>query len=368
MTTGFIDWTEGKICLYIFEKKGSDYILVDTVYSSFEDELNQNSLAPLAKTNIEYIYLSVPLNLLSLREMSFPFSDKNKIKDTISYELEGILLGNISDYSIDHVVTESLESGSKVLAVCIEKTRLKEIINTFSSVGLEPKVITSVDLRLSAGKPENLLEDPAFSEEIRAEAVREELLNPSINLRQKDLAYTGDIERTKKTFRSTAVLVLILLLILGADTTLRFRSLKKEHTLLTKEINTTYRNAFPADTKIVDAVRQFRGNLNLLMRKKAVLEGIPVLDTLLNIADLKDNNITLHEFTADEDNILIKGTTVSFKDVESFKNTLSSFFIDVKVLDSNASADKKISFTVTMKEKNIHSATNLHEYSQIIKK
>ncbi len=368
MTTGFIDWTEGEICLYVFEKKGSDYILADTISTSFEGEVNPNSLDPLSKTNIEYIYLSVPLNLLSLREMSFPFSDKNKIKETLAYELEGVLLGNINDYSIDHIITESFENGSKVLAVCIEKTRLQKIINTFLSPGLEPKVITSVDLRLSAGKPENLLGDPAFSKEIRAEAVREELLNPSINLRQEDLAYTGDIERTKKTFRLTTVLVLVLLLILGADTTLRFRSLKKEYTLLTKEINTTYRHAFPADRKIVDAVRQFKGNLNLLMAKKAVLEGIPVLDTLLDIADLKDNNITLHEFTAEGRNILIKGATVSFENVESFKNILSSLFTDVKVLNSNASADKKISFTITMKEKNIHSATNLHEYSQIIKK
>lgn len=348
MKIGFIDWTEERLYLYIFEKKGNKYALLDITSVPLKGELNQNSLSPLARTDIQEIYLSVPINILSLRELSFPFSDKNKIKDTIPYELEGILLGNVTDYSIDHIVTESLEGGSKVLAICMEKTKLKEIIDTFSSVGLEPKVITSIDLRLSGGKSEKLLEGLTFKEETRAETAKEELINPLINLRQEELAYKGDIERFKKTFQLTAILVLILVLIFGIDVTLKFISLKKEYTSLTKQIHTLYRNTFPEDRKIVDPVRQFKGNFNMLMKKRSVLEGIPVLDILRNIANLKDDNITLQEFNADKKNILIKGVATSFEDVEAFKNTLLSSFKDVKVIDSNVSADKKIRFTIVM--------------------
>ncbi len=349
--TGFIDWTEGKLSLYVFEKKGNQYTLVDTQSVPLEGELNQASLTPFVKANIEQIYLSIPVNLFSLRELSFPFSDRTKIKDTISYELEGIVLGDISDYSIDYIIKESSESGSQVLAVCMEKTKLRDIIDIFSSVGLEPVSITSIDLRFSSKNIEMLFENPALGEEIRAEAAREELVNPLINLRQEELAYKGDIDRIKRSLRFTGTLVLVLLLILGFDLTLNLISLKKETTLLAKEINSTYYKVFPEDTKLVDAVRQFKGNFNALMEKKTVLGGTPVLDIMLYIANLKNKNITLEEFSASEENILIKGTAASFENVDSFKSALSSSFTEVKVIDSKASPDKKIRFSIIMKEK-----------------
>jgi len=130
---GFIDWTEEDLHFYIFDKKGGQYILADTISIPLKNGINQDSLSSIAKSRADHIYLSVPVTALSLREVSFPFSDRNKINDTISYELEGILLGNIRDYSVDHVVTESSENGSKVLAVCLEKTKLREIIEIFAS-------------------------------------------------------------------------------------------------------------------------------------------------------------------------------------------------------------------------------------------
>jgi type II secretory pathway component PulL len=345
---GFIDLTDGKLHLYIFEKKGSQHTLIDTISVTIEGELNQSSLASLVKTNIEHVYLSLPVNLLSLRELSFPFSDKNKIKDTISYELEGILLGNIGDYSIDYLITESSDSGSRVLAACMEKTKLRDTIDLFSSVGLEPVVITSLDLRLSSKNIEMLFKTPTTGEEIRAEAAREELVNPTINLRQEELAYKGDIERIKKSLRFTGVLVLLLMLILGSYTTIKLISLKKENALLKKEMNTIYHDAFPEDTKIIDAVRQFKGNLNSLRGKKTILGGMPVLDILLNIANLKNKNIILSELNIDGENILIKGSALSFENVDSFKNALSSSFTQVRVIDSRSSSDKKISFSMIM--------------------
>ncbi len=311
-------------------------------------------MASLIKTNIETVYLSVPLNFLTLRELDFPFSDKNKIMDTISYELEGVLLGDIREYSIDHTIIESAESRSKVLAVCLEKTRLRDIIDVFSSAGLEPKVVTSVDLRISRGKGEKLLEEPTSNRKIREEASREELLNPSVNLRQYELAYTGDIERFKNNLKLSGALALILLILVGALAALRLVTVKKDYKSLTKEVHTIYKNVFPGDKKIIDVERQLKGNLNILMEKKTVLGGIPVLDILRTIAVNKNNdNITLYEFSADGKNILIKGIATSFEDVESLKKNLASAFHKVKVMSSDATADKKINFTIIMQEKTV---------------
>ncbi|GBE05518.1 GspL periplasmic domain protein [bacterium BMS3Abin10] len=348
MKTGFIDWTEGKLSFYVFEKKGGKYTLIDTISRPLEGGLSQAVLSSLAAPRVEHVYLSVPADLLSLRELDFPFSDKDKIKDTISFELEGLLLGDTSEYSIDHVVTELTESGSRALAVCVEKTKLREVIDLFSSVGLEPVMVSSIDLRLSGKNAEKLFDSTVADEQTRARAAGEELAAPTINLRQGDLAYKGDIERIKKSLRVTAVLVMIFLLMFGADIATKRISLKKQNSLLTKEISSLFREAFPEDKKIVDVSRQFSANLKILKGKKAILAGMPVLDILLQITELQKEDITLGEFNIDKAGIIIKGSASSFENVDSFKSALSSAFTEVKVLDSESLPDKKITFSIIM--------------------
>lgn len=354
---GFIDWTEEKITLHTFNKKRGQYTLADSVSVPVEGRLNSSALIPLVRPGIERIHLSVPVNLLTIRELDFPFSNKNKIKDTIPYELEGMVLGNVSEYSIDYIIKDKSASvnlsatGSQVLAVCIEKTKLREILDLFSSAGLEPISVTSIDLRFSVKNIEILFESPSLGEKIRAEAAREDIANPLINLRQNEFVYKGDIDRIKSSLRFTAVLASVLLLLLSLDLTLKLTSLKKENNLLANEINSLYRKTFPDEKKIVDAIRQFKGNFNAIKGKKAVLGGVPVLNELLNIAGLKNKNITLDEFSADEERIIIKGSAASFENVDAFKNTLASSFKEIKIIDSVASPDKKIHFSIIMKEK-----------------
>jgi len=351
--TGFIDWTEKELHLYIFSKSRGGYSLDETKSLPLKGEPDQNSISSLVKGSLENICLSLPADILSFRELSFPFSDRKKIKETIAYELEGALLGNVNDYCIDHMITGAAESAAKVLAVCIEKKKLREIIDIFSSAGLEPKLITSLDIRLAGGDSIKLLEGSISDTEIRAEAARKELSEHSINLRQDELSYKKDIEQTKKTFQLSAFLLLILLLMLLTNTMITFTAVKKEQKSLSKKIQSVYQTAFPEDKKVVDAVRQFKGNINTLKKKNSALGGVPALDILQGIANLKNRNITLHEFSADDNNIAVKGTAVSFEEVESFKTALSSAFENAKVSDSSASADKKINFTIIMKEKAI---------------
>lgn len=345
---GFIDWIDGKLSLYVFEKKDSQYILTDTLSTRFEGELDQSSLTSLVKSGIEHIYLSVPVSLLSMRELNFPFSDKSKIKDTINFELEGILLGNTVDYSIDYSITDSSENSTRVLAACMEKTKLRDVVDLFSSVGLEPVVITSLALRLSNGNIEKLLESPSDAEETRKAAAEEEIVSPSINLRQDDLAYKGDIDRIKKSLRFTGVLILLLMLLFGSITAIKLVSTKKDNTLIKKEMNILFHDVFPEEKKIVDVQRQFKGNIKSLMAKNKILGGMPVLDILLDIASLKHANITLNELNVGSENISVKGTALSFENVDEFKKALSSSFAGVKVIDSKSSPDKKISFSIIM--------------------
>lgn len=353
MKTGFIDWTEKEINLYFFEKSGHSFELIDSTSVPVEDELNPEQLIPFLKRGMDNTYVSVPIDLLTLREMEFPFSDRDKIRDTISFELEGLLLGDTSDYSINHIILESLDTGSKVLAVCLEKERIRGIIDMFSAAGIDPRVITSIDLWLYGGRGENLLGKPISDKNVRAETARQELANPSINLRSGELAYTGDIEKFKKRLRLTAALVLILLVIIGINSTFRLNKAKDTHAFMQRKLHSIYRAVYPEDKKIIDVRRQFEGNLNSLKKKKEILAGVPILEMLLDIAKQGNQNVTLHEFNSDANNIIIKGTASSFEDVETMRNSLSAKFKTVKVMDSSATADKKINFTIVMQERSV---------------
>ncbi len=75
-----------------------------------------------------------------------------------------------------------------------------------------------------------------------------------------------------------------------------------------------------------------------------------MLDTLREIALQKNSMIILHELNADGKNIIIKGAAKSFEEVESLKDTLTSGFRGVKVIESGTSADNKIIFTILMQD------------------
>lgn len=353
MKTGFIDLLDNSINFYVYEKTGSDFELSDTSSSAIDHDVTVESLSPVLEAGIDELFLSLPLSYLTLREITFPFSDAAKINDILVYELDGLLLGNVNDYSIDHVVIETHDGSSRVKAVCIKKSKLREILDIFSSAGLDPKVITSIDLWLYGGNGENILGTPIGDKTIRGETAKQELLKPSINLRQHELSYTGDIDRIKKGLRMTMSLVLLLFIIIAAGSAYRLYAVNSDYRDLSNRMRTYYKSIFPEDNKIVDPLRQFQGKLKELQNKKAVLGGIPVLEPLKNIAELTGNTITLTEFSADAQRLLIKGTAGDFQKVDELKAALAAIFGGVKVLDSKAVSDREVAFSMTMQEKSL---------------
>jgi type II secretory pathway component PulL len=134
---------------------------------------------------------------------------------------------------------------------------------------------------------------------------------------------------------------------------LKFLNVKKEDKSLSSQRQTIYQQVFPEDRKIVDLERQFQGNLNSLKKRKAVLVGIPTLDILKDITLRSNRKVTLSEFNADGNTILLRGTAKSFEDVEAVKNNMSSSYSNVKVTNSKSTADKKIDFTIIMKDRSL---------------
>ena len=144
MKTGFIDWTDNFIRLYQFEKQGGVFKLTDTASAPYEGDINSAVLNQLSSAVDMKWHLSVPLSILTLRELNFPFSSKSKIRDTITYELQGLLLKEAGDYVIAYLETGSVETATRVMAACREKDRAREIRITSDPACLEARVIPTL--------------------------------------------------------------------------------------------------------------------------------------------------------------------------------------------------------------------------------
>jgi type II secretory pathway component PulL len=353
-----IDIQDEHLDLYVAERNGDDVRMMDTDSIPFKGSLEQ-ALKGLSGRCGAHIYLSLPLSMLSLRELDFPFSDRKKIEETIRYEIDDLLLGSADEYIIDHLIMQGSGDRCRVLAVCIEKKRLGEMINTFSSAGIEPRVITSLDVRLIGDggmeSPLSITGLQGMDIKRRREVVVKELQRPSINLRKGEFQYTGNIEDIAKKLRLTTILLILILLAFSTGNLKSLLQIKDENSILSRKTYEIYRNAFPADKRVIDPVRQFRGKVNQMMKKREVFGSRSVIDTLKEISGIigmpgVSREIRLREFRSGQEGILIKGTAGTFEDVEALRNRLSSHYEDVKVLDSSLSPDSRVDFTIMMKE------------------
>lgn len=351
MPSLFIDWQDSEVHIYEYERKKGQFVLSQSISIPIDDDLVRSLSSANICSHPDNIILSIPMSLLSLREVTFPFIGTDKISKTIGFELDGLLIGSADDYVIDHVITDEEQHQSKALAVCVLKTKLLEIIDIFSAAGIEPKIITSLDIRLSRGNPDKLFNEHDTYSEARTKAAMEELTSQTLNFRKDAFTYIKDVQRIKRTLHLSFLLILALLIIIGIQNSFKLFYLREEQSQLNKDIQNVYQNAFPEDRRVLDPIRQFTGNLSELNGKKSVLVGIPVLDILRSIAETMKTGIRLYEFNVGKENILIRGTATGFQEVEIFRDSLSGVFDEVNITDSKSSPDRSVSFSMVMRSR-----------------
>jgi general secretion pathway protein L len=86
----------------------------------------------------------------TLRLITLPFSDPKKIEQVLGYELESQILGEISDLVYDSVISSTRGDQTNVIAVAMQRDRVKEIIEAMQQIGAEPRVIGAAPLSYAA--------------------------------------------------------------------------------------------------------------------------------------------------------------------------------------------------------------------------
>ncbi len=109
--------------------------------------------------DVENAYLSLPVSGLNFRVIDLPFSDKDRVREVLPFELDGIILGGTDRVIFDCVVLGSSDDKYQVLAVYIEKDSIREILARLKSFNLDP---VFVNLYRASEYPEGFYPIPTF--------------------------------------------------------------------------------------------------------------------------------------------------------------------------------------------------------------
>lgn len=324
----------------------------------FEREKSVNVAPSSSAVNelgeINEFYLSLPLRLLNFRIMRFPFSDRQKLKDVIPFELDGLILGGSESVVFDPIVLGKSGNDFDVLVAYAEKKALGEILTKLTTIGIDPQVVTSVELQSVVAKGNgdiavNLMSSssPGFDE--RIEAAKKELSAHTLNLRTGTFAYTKDAERITRSFKVTALLLLLLLLVINSDLFLRVITAKREASAVRSEIRSLYAGLFPDDKKITDELYQTKSHMKELQERETVVSGVFPLRFLRDLSQRTVQDAKFDEINLEREIVTMRGEALSLESVDKMKTKLWEFLKDVSVSDVKSSVEGKVRFTIVAK-------------------
>lgn len=354
--TLFADLKDGELTCYAFEKNGRNSTPKEIATSHVGEGYAFALERPLERPDESF--LSLPLSLLDFRVLELPFSDIRKIRELVPFEIDNLVLGGSGSVVFDVYTISSSGGKSQVLVAYVPKDTLGTILGQLKASGIDPKAVISVELAsivASSSTVEEIAQRllvPAPAEnKVRIGNALREITNPTINLRRGEFAYTADEERTRKSLRMTAILVLLLLLVFAGDSVMGIIAATRENNSIRTAMRKTYQGLFPSEKKISDEVYQLRAHMKELKDKEASFVGVSPLGTLLDLSRISGSGIVFSEVSVDRENIVLKGESPSMSDVQKTKTELEKVFSTVNISDTKPSAQNKTLFTITAKAK-----------------
>lgn len=352
---GFIDLQPSShfpfpISIYVFKSSSTGY----EFESSMEYSDESAASLPASLDDIEEFYLSLPLEFLDFRILKLPFSDREKLKKVIPFELDSLIMDGSDSVVFDSIVLGSSDDNFDILVAYVKKEILKDLLTKLSSLNIDPRIITSIGLQaIVKGEMEDiatrLMNREALNADDRVSTAREELTAHTINLRTGLFAYTKDDEKIGKTLKVTFVLFMLLVLVINSDLAFRIITTKGEASSIKKEMRNIYAGLFPDEKKIIDELYQMKSHMKEIQEKREALMGVYPLQFMLNLSQ-RTPGVVFNEISLDRKLITMKGEAASMDEIGKMKTRLSEFLTDVSISDIKPSTDGKTFFTVVAKD------------------
>lgn len=332
---------------YVFRNGSSGYELERSVSFSAETDPSHDQMPA-----VEEICLSLPLDLVDFRILELPFSDREKLKKVIPFELDALIMDRSDGIVFDTHILGRSEKGFSVLVAYVRGDILGDLLVRLQSHGIDPKIITSLDLEAlikekSSDLTLRLLDSYAANSGDRVSLARESLMSCSINLRSGRFAYTKDDEKFRKMLKIMFVLLILFIMVIHADLAFRIITSNREASLIRRDMRSAYTAVFPDDKKITDELYQIKAHLKELTEKGDLVIGVSPLDSLRAVAE-RVSRVSFNEINLDGGLLVMKGQARSMDDISGLKQRLSEVFAEVSVSDINPSEGATL-FTVVAK-------------------
>lgn len=184
--------------------------------------------------------------------------------------------------------------------------------------------------------------------------LRKGLLNEAINFRRGEFEYTKDRQEARRALKMSMVIAAVLVLLAGADFSLRYINSAKEISFYKKALRESYLRLFPGEQNISDEAYQLEAKLKSLEKEASVLGGgFSALDSLNAVARGGAGlGVRLFEVSVSEGKLNARGEAGSFEKTDELKARLlkESFFGDVRITDIKASkGGAAFSLTATLR-------------------
>ncbi len=347
---GFID-LDSKMSgnVYVFRDVRGKYELENTLEFDGDGVSSQPDT-----TGISEFVLSLPVESLNYRLLKLPFSDKEKLTKVVPLELENLMLENPDDVVFDATVLGGAGDQFDVLAAYVRKGTLQEILAKLWSLGIDPYIVTCLDLQTAAKKGAEgiaswLMSPEGLNHEERIEAARGELLRHTLNLRTGPFAYTKDTEKIMRKLRTTVVLFFLLTLLVNSYLILKIASARNEASAIKRDMRNMYTHLFPGEKRITDELYQMKSHMKEIGEKGDALIGVYPLQFMLDLSRRTVPGVAVNEISLERDLSIIKGEASSMADVDRMKAKLSEFLANASVSDIKQTSSGRLSFTITAK-------------------
>jgi type IV pilus assembly protein PilM len=114
-----------------------------------KDELLQTALKKITSQakQVDQIRLAIPSSMVIFKELIVPFTDNNKIRMVLDYEIEPMLPFSLDDAVIDFIITQEnkAEKSSQIIVAAVRNQDLQVLLDQCTAADIEPTCIT-IDL------------------------------------------------------------------------------------------------------------------------------------------------------------------------------------------------------------------------------
>jgi general secretion pathway protein L len=177
-------------------------------------------------------------------------------------------------------------------------------------------------------------------------------LEEPVNFRSGDLSYTAGRKKALKKLRISLILATVCVVLLIAETSLRYFLVQRDLDSVNNSIRSIYREVFPNRKKPVDEVAELRSEIKRIGGGAATGSLLSILKIL---ADIKGADVTaLFEIEVDGDQLRVRGEARSIKSVNDFRTRAAAIFAGAEVGEIKSRPDGSVTFVLrgTVKEGN----------------